>query len=86
MRFANPFGNGPMTPLFIINLPYKPDRLERLTRHLLEVGLIHDASEIRWIRAISGDWCRPPVWWQAGKGAWGCLMSHLRIGQDAITL
>ena len=73
-----------MIPLFIINLPYKPDRRERLTRHLLDIGLIRDAAEIRWVRAISGDWCRPPVWWRAGNGAWGCLMSHLRIVQDAI--
>jgi len=73
-----------MIPLFIINLPYKHDRRERLTRHLLEIGLIRGAGEIRWVRAISGDWCRPPVWWGAGNGAWGCLMSHLRIVQDAI--
>ena len=73
-----------MIPLYIINLPYKPDRRERLTRHLLEVGLVRDASEIRWVRAISGDWCWPPHWWKAGNGAWGCLMSHLRVVQDAI--
>lgn len=35
-------------------------------------------------RAIEGDLNNPPVWWRAGNGAWGCLMTHLRIAQDAI--
>jgi GR25 family glycosyltransferase involved in LPS biosynthesis len=68
--------------IFIINLPYKPDRRERMTRHLQETGLIQEARDIHWVRAISGAWCRPPVWWRSGSGAWGCLMSHLRIVQD----
>jgi hypothetical protein len=67
-----------MTPIFIINLPYKPNCRERMTRHLLETGLIQQAREIDWVRAISGAWYRPPVWWRSGSGAWGCLMSHLR--------
>jgi Glycosyltransferase family 25 (LPS biosynthesis protein) len=71
-------------PLFIINLPYKADRRERLSTHLLESGIINHPSDIRWVKAISGDWCWPPHWWKSGNGAWGCLMSHLRIVQDAI--
>jgi len=51
-----------MHPLYIINLPYKPDLRERLTSHLLETGLAKSTSEIRWVRAISGDWCWPPTW------------------------
>lgn len=70
-------------PLFIINLQYKPDRRERLTAHLLESGIIRDPADIHWVKAISGDWCRPPHWWRSGNGAWGCLMSHLRVVQDA---
>jgi hypothetical protein len=69
--------------ILIINLPYKPDRKERLTRNLLEVGLIKDESEIRGVKAISGDWCWPPARWKSGNGAWGCLMSHLRAVQEA---
>jgi GR25 family glycosyltransferase involved in LPS biosynthesis len=73
-----------MIPIFVINLPYKPDRRERLGRHLVETGLVREVSEIRWVRAVSGSWCQPPHWWRSGGGAWGCLMSHLRIVQDAV--
>lgn len=71
-------------PIFVINLPFKPDRRERISRHLVEMGLVRSAEEIRWVKAISGDWCWPPHWWRSGNGSWGCLMSHLRIVQDAL--
>jgi hypothetical protein len=69
--------------IYVINLPYKEDRRDRLTRHLAEVG-IADPGDLSWVRAISGDWCWPPAYFQAGGGAWGCLQSHVRIVQDAI--
>lgn len=69
--------------IYVINLPYKSDRRERLERHLQELGLAKP-DDITWVRAISGDWCRPPTYFQAGGGAWGCLQSHTRIVQDAI--
>ena len=67
----------------IINLPFKQDRRQRLEKHL-EDCQIADPKAVRWERAICGDWTPPPAWWGAGHGAWGCLMTHLRIGQDAI--
>lgn len=67
--------------IFVLNLAYKPDRRERLERHLKELNL---AREIIWVRACSGDMMPPPVWWKAGNGAWGCLLSHARVVQDAI--
>ncbi len=69
--------------IVIINLPFKVDRKIRLAKHLEEIG-ISDPAVIRWERGICGDWTPPPAWWGAGNGAWGCLMSHLRIAQDAV--
>jgi GR25 family glycosyltransferase involved in LPS biosynthesis len=67
----------------VINLSFKTERRERLERHLEEVG-IADPTKIKWERAVCGDFTPPPAWWGAGNGAWGCLMSHLRVGQDAV--
>ncbi|WP_367873277.1 glycosyltransferase family 25 protein [Luteolibacter sp. Populi] len=69
--------------IYIINLPYRPDRRERIERHLDELGLA-GPGEITWVKAISGDMCWPPSWFKAGGGAWGCLQTHLRLVQEAI--
>ena len=69
--------------VYIINLPYKPERRERLSAHLAELDLF-PAERIKWVRALSGDWSPPPAWWETGNGAWGCLMSHLHVVHDAI--
>ena len=69
--------------IYILNLPYKPDRRERLAAHLAELELF-PAERIRWVRALSGDWSPGPAWWKSGNGAWGCLMSHLHVVHDAI--
>jgi len=69
--------------IFVINLPFKSDRRERLERHLAEIGIV-TPGKVVWARGICGDWAPPPEWWGAGNGAWGCLMSHMRIGQDAV--
>lgn len=67
----------------VINLPFKEDRKKRLLAHFAESG-IADPKRVHWERAICGDWTPPPCWWGSGNGAWGCLMSHLRVGQDAV--
>ena len=67
----------------VINLPFKADRRRRLEDDLYR-SQIADPNKLRWERAICGDWTPPPGWWGAGNGAWGCLMSHVRIAQDAI--
>jgi Glycosyltransferase family 25 (LPS biosynthesis protein) len=69
--------------IFVISLPYKPERRERLAAHFRSQSL-GDPAALTWIRAISGEWCWPPAWFHAGGGAWGCLQSHMRIVQDAI--
>jgi hypothetical protein len=66
-----------------INLPYKSERRISLSRNLGETGIARP-DDITWTKALSGDWSPPPPWWQAGNGAWGCLMSHVRAVQDAI--
>lgn len=65
----------------ILNLPYKPERRERLTRHLAEQGF---EKNVTWVRSYSGDKMPPPAWWNAGNGAWGCLLSHARVLAEAI--
>jgi len=36
------------------------------------------------MHAIEGDKVPPSGWFRGGNGAWGCLMSHLRIVQDSL--
>ena len=69
--------------VMVLNLPYKNDRRQRLSRHLMELELA-DPSKIVWQRALAGDWSPPPAWFKAGNGAWGCLQSHLRVVHDAL--
>lgn len=69
--------------VYILNLPFKTDRRERLAGHLRDLDLV-DESKVSWNTAICGDWAPPPAWWGSGNGAWGCLMSHARTLQDAI--
>jgi GR25 family glycosyltransferase involved in LPS biosynthesis len=67
--------------IFILNLPYKPDRRERVERQLRKLRL---ARKVEWMRAYSGDMMPHPAWWRAGNGAWGCLLSHARVMEEAI--
>lgn len=69
--------------VIVLNLPFKTDRRARLERHLAETGIC-DPAKVKWERAICGDWTWAPTWWGGGNGAWGCLMSHVRVAQDAI--
>lgn len=69
--------------VFVINLPFKVARRERLERHMELVG-IADPRNISWVRGICGDCAPSPAWWGAGNGAWGCLVSHVRIAHDAV--
>ena len=68
--------------IVVISLPFKDDRRRRLEANLVQTQIGNPAA-IRWERGICGDWTPPPPWWGAGNGSWGCLMSHLRVAQDA---
>lgn len=59
---------------FVINLPFKTDRLQKF---LASVPACF--GEIQVWPAVHGDHVRPPEWWKAGNGAWGCYRSHLQI-------
>jgi len=56
-------------------------RSERAIRELKDKNLSQNAIVYR---AVDGRICRPPDWWPAGQGAWGCLQSHNRMVQDAL--
>lgn len=66
----------------VVNLDRRADRMERLYRHLAEVGWPFRYPER--FSAIDGSFVKPPQWWQAGAPAWGCLQSHLRIIEQAL--
>ena len=68
--------------VIVINLPFRDRRRSRLEANL-EISQIAKPAALTWERGVCGDLTPPPTWWGAGNGAWGCLMSHLRIAQDA---
>ncbi|CAB4159122.1 hypothetical protein UFOVP736_29 [uncultured Caudovirales phage] len=41
------------------------------------------SQKAEWQRAVMGDELRPPAWWAAGGGAWGCLCSHRHVVERA---
>lgn len=63
----------------VINLPSRPDRLEKVSEQLRALGL-SDSFEV--FRAIDGKIVTPPPWFKWGHGAWGCLLSHMRVMED----
>ena len=65
--------------VFVVNLDCRPDRWKRFQERATAAGV----TGYERYRAIEGDKCHHPQWWRAGNGAWGCLMTHLRIAQDA---
>lgn len=64
----------------VLNLDCCPERYEVFEKRMKKAGITGYQRE----RAVHGDTCQHPYWWEAGNGAWGCLMSHLRVLQDAI--
>ncbi len=68
----------------IINMAKHTERRERLSGELTSLGLA-EASRITWVNGIDGTQIPPPTWWQRGPGAWGCLLSHAKIVEQAIT-
>lgn len=69
--------------VFVINCAHRPDRLDRVKRHLDESGMA-DVSKVVFYPAVIGDWTTSPAGWGAGRGAWGCLRSHARIAEDVM--
>lgn len=68
--------------VFIINLDRRPDRMDEFQRHMAAAGWPFK-NPIRF-RAVDGAAVKPPTWWHAGRGAWGCHQSHVRLIEQAL--
>lgn len=66
--------------IYVMNLDICPERWNKFQEVAEKAGV----TGFERYRAIHGDTCQHPAWWRSGNGAWGCLMSHLRIAQDAL--
>jgi hypothetical protein len=60
-----------------INLDRRPERWEAFKRNCPIRG-------VHRFPAINGRAVRPPAWWRQGGGAWGCMLSHIRILEQAL--
>lgn len=63
----------------VINLDRASARMSRIGYHFKE----REIKGLERFRAIDSKVCKAPQWFKAGNSAWGCLMSHLRVCQDA---
>lgn len=68
--------------IYVISLPWQTERLGLLLRQLKEQGIYEPRVKV--FRAVHGDSVGVPAWWKSGGGAWGCLLSHAAVIQDAI--
>lgn len=60
---------------FVLNLDRRPDRLEAFRK----TSPIYAER----FEAVDGKICKPPHWWRATEGAWGCYRSHLAMIERA---
>jgi len=58
---------------FVINLPFKADRLARFQ------ASVPQCFDVQVWPAVHGDSIRHPDWWTSGAGAWGCYRAHCQI-------
>lgn len=65
---------------YVLNLDTRPDRMDDFWKRAMGARV----TGFTRYRAVHGDSCPHPAWWRAGNGAWGCLMSHARVCQDAL--
>lgn len=66
----------------IISLPHRSERRDTLVSNLEATGLA-SPDDLTWIEAVDGRKDKPPAWWKAGEGAWGCRESHLKAINQA---
>lgn len=60
-----------------VNLDRRPDRWESFAHGC-------PVPDVARFPAIDGRKVRPPRWWTQGGGAWGCMISHIRILEQAL--
>ena len=70
------YSPGMFEKTFCINLDRRPERWEEFC---LELPKPFPFNMPERYRAIDGQLCQPPEWWQSGLGAWGCYRTHLAI-------
>ncbi len=78
LRLLSQSASGAEVRALCINLDRRPERWEAFKRNCPIRG-VHRFS------AINGRAVRPPAWWRQGGGAWGCMLSHIRILEQALT-
>ena len=66
--------------VFVITMDNRQDRWATFQSRARKAGVKGYSR----FRAVIGDVSPPPTWWPSGNGAWGCMMSHLRVCQDAL--
>lgn len=63
----------------VINLARRPDRWVAFVERANAAGI----SGYQRFNAVDGCLSKPPEWYLSGKGAWGCLNSHVQLAQSA---
>lgn len=65
----------------VLTLDGREERARRTLAELRDKGL---SDKARPVRAVDGKMVGVPAWWRAPAGAWGCLLSHARLLEDAM--
>lgn len=71
--------------VYLINCQHRPDRLARVLAHLENSGMA-TIADVKVVAGIIGDWTTHPTGWGGGRGAWGCLKSHIKVMESAMHL
>lgn len=77
LRLLSRSAGGADVRALCINLDRRPERWEAFQRNCPIRG-------VERFPAIDGRAVRPPVWWRQGGGAWGCMLSHIRILEQVL--
>ncbi|MBX3364019.1 MAG: sulfotransferase [Phycisphaeraceae bacterium] len=77
LRLLSASAGGAEVRALCINLDRRPERWEAFKRNCPIRG-------VHRFPAIDGRAVRPPAWWRQGGGAWGCMLSHIRILEQAL--
>jgi len=76
VKLHPPINSAPLfEACYYINLDRSPERNERFLRAVAAVKDWPFKPPIRW----AGVDVEPPSWHRAGRGGWGCLLSHIEI-------
>lgn len=67
----------------MITIRGREKRADTALTRMLDQGLVARKDDVEIVHGVYGEELPAPAWWRAGNGAWGCLMSHTRVVQDA---